>query len=80
MDQNWLADRKQRVTLNGKVSGWGKRVGSRFMLGPLVKIIAESYLKFVRNDSRICNKVCNEADTEIIRLKKLFQSEDWQVI
>ena len=88
--KNWLADRKQRVNINGKVSGWaevksGVLQGS--VLGPLLFLIfindiddgiISKIWKFA-DDSKICNKVCNEAVPEIIRgdLKKLFQwSED----
>ena len=61
------------------------------MLGPLLFVIfindidegiISKIWKFA-DDSKICNKVCNEADTEIISgdLKKLFQwSEDWQML
>ena len=92
--KNWLADRKQRVNINGKVSGWAEvksGVPQGSVLGPLLFLIfindidegiISKIWKFA-DDSKICNKVCNEADTEIISgdLKKLFQwSEDWQML
>ena len=61
------------------------------MLGPLLYLIfindiddgiISKIWKFADN-SKIYNKVCNEADTKIISgdLKKLFQwSEDWQML
>ena len=92
--KNWLADRKQKVNINGKVCGW-MEVTSGFpqgsVLGPLLFLIfindiddgiISKIWKFA-DDSKICYKICNEADKEIIRgdLRKLFQwSEDWQML
>ena len=92
--KNWLADRRQRVNINGMVSGWaevksGVLQGS--VLEPLLFLIfindidngiISKIWKFA-DDSKICNKVCNEADAETIRgdFRKLFQwSEDWQML
>jgi hypothetical protein len=92
--KNWLADRRQRVNINGKVSGWAEvksGVPQGSVLGPLLFLIfindiddgiISKIWKFA-DDSKICNRVCNEAEAETIRgdLRKLFQwSEDWQML
>ena len=76
--KNWLADRRQRVNINGKVSGWAEEksgVPQGSVLGPLLFLIfindiddgiISKIWKFA-DDSKICNKVCNEADAETIK-------------
>ena len=92
--QQWLTGRKQQVNINGKISSWAdvlSGVPQGSVLGPLLFLIyindidegVVSKLWKFADDSKICSKVRNEADADILRndLNKLFKwSQDWQML
>ena len=92
--ENWLADRKQRVVINGQFSGWrdvlsGVPQGS--VLGPLLFVIyindidesvVSRALKFA-DDTKIYHTVNTSSDIEMLRsdLCNLFSwSTEWQML
>ena len=91
---SWLSDRRQRVVINGVVSGW-ERVESGVpqgsVLGPVLFIIfiddseenvASKILKFA-DDTKVIARVGTVQEVERLRdyLRKLFQwAEDWQMM
>ena len=91
---SWLSDRRQRVVINGVVSGW-ERVESGVpqgsVLGPVLSIIfiddieenvASKILKFA-DDTKLIARVGTVQEVERLRddLRKLFQwTKDWQMM
>ena len=92
--ENWLSDRKQRVVINGKCSGWsevssGEPQGS--VLGPILFVIfindiedgiCGNILKFA-DDTKLFCKVGSDINCPKLRadLRKLYNwSEDWQML
>ena len=92
--RSWLSDRRQRVVINGVVSGW-ERVESGVpqgsVLGPVLFIIFiddiednvdSKILKFA-DDTKLIARVGTVQEVERLRddLRKLFQwAEDWQMM
>ena len=91
---SWLSDRRQRIVINGVVSGW-ERVESGVpqgsVLGPVLFIIfiddieenvASKILKLA-DDTKLIARVGTVQEVERLRddLRKLFQwAEDWQMM
>ena len=94
--ESWLQDRKQRVVLNGKMSGWmpvksGVPQGS--VLGPILFILfindiddvvsVSTYIWKFADDTKAVHKVVDESDQEDLQsdINSLMGwSEDWLML
>ena len=91
---SWLSDRKQRVVINGKCSGWSEvssEVPQCSVLGPILFVIfindvengiCGNILKFA-DDTKLFCKVGSDINCPKLRadLRKLYNwSEGWQML
>ena len=90
---NWLKNRRQQVRIKDKNSSWinvtsGVPQGS--VLGPLLFVIyindedfgIKSKISKFADDTKLCAKVNNEINAEVLRLdlERIYKwSEDWQM-
>ena len=92
--ESWLNDRKQRVVINGKCSGWSKvssGVSHGSVLGPILFVIfindiedgiCGNILKFA-DDTKLFCQVVSDINCAKLRadLRKLYNwSEDWKML
>ena len=92
--ESWLSDRKQRVVIKGKCSGWSEvssGVPQGSVLGPILFVIfindvengiCGNILKFA-DDTKLFCKVGSDINCAKLRadLRKLYNwSEDWQML
>ena len=87
--ESWLSDRKQRVVINGKCSGWSEvssGVPQGSVLGPILLVIfindiengiCGNILKFA-DDTKLFCKV--GSDINCAKLRADLRSEDWQML
>src|SRR5215469_16679454 len=92
--EDWLKDRKQKVGLNGKFSGWSKVISGvpqGSVLGPLLILIyindiddgIVSKLSKFADDTKLCKQLRNTSDRQVLErdLTKIHQwSIDWQML
>ena len=92
--ESWLSDRKQRVVINGKCSGWSELSSGApqvSVLGPILFVIfindiedgiCDNILKFA-DDTKLFCKIGSDINFTKFRadLRKLYNwSEDWQML